>query len=201
MFLFALSGVDGSGKSTFASVLASELAVLSPDLAVTRLWLRYSPRRSAPGVVSSTVSAKHHGHPLKHGLRRAGLSSAWIWLNTSVYRRQLEWQLGAAHNLDVVVADRFVLDFLVDQVSAGLLDSSRAAAVAKSLPAPDSAVHLDVDDAELLRRLKPGDDPMRLLRHAALYRELAGVLGVPQLDGRDSDSPARAATMILAGLR
>jgi len=201
MFLFALSGVDGSGKSTFADQLVRSLAQEDPQVSVTRLWLRYSPRRTRPGGLQSTVSAEHKGHPAKRLLRRSGLATMWIGANTALYKRQLEWQLGAAHSADVVVADRFVLDFLVDQVAAGMLAIGAVPPVAARLPQAHSAVQLDVEDAELTRRLKPGDDGARVLQQAWRYREVARLLGVPAVDGRDPSALSSAVGIILGGVR
>lgn len=199
MFVFALSGVDGSGKSTFADSLVRALAKEAPQLSVTRLWLRYVPRRTAPGVVQSTVSAAHRGHPLKRALRSAGLGPIWLGANAALYRRQLQWQLGAAHGSDVVIADRFVVDFLVDQLAAGTLRPDAVAGVASRLPQADSAVLLEVEDAELRRRLKPGDDAARVLRQAHRYRDVASRLAVPTVDGRDPSSVTSAVDAILVG--
>ncbi|MFN2537283.1 MAG: hypothetical protein ABR549_03905 [Mycobacteriales bacterium] len=201
MFLLALSGVDGSGKSTFASALVDQLRRDAPDLAVARLWLRYSPRRTAPGALSSTVSAEHRGHPLKRSMLRLGLAPAWVRSNAALYRRQLQWQLGAAHGLDIVVADRFVLDFLVDQLASGALRVGDAAAVAATLPGADTAVQLDVDDDELVRRLKPGDDADRVLVQAGRYRQLAAALGIPALDTRDPEAVRGTVERVLAVAR
>lgn len=201
MFLFALSGVDGSGKSTFADSLVRSLSRQAPEVSVTRLWLRYSPRRTAPGTVQSTVSAEHKGHPLKRVLRRSGLAPVWLSVNTALYNRQLEWQLGAAHSADVVIADRFVLDFLVDQLAAGVLSPGGAPSVAARLPRADRAVQLDVDDDELTRRLKPGDDATRVLQQARRYRDLARLLEIAAVDGRDTVALSSITDAILEGVR
>ncbi len=201
MFLLALSGVDGSGKSTFADSLVRSLSTQAPEVSVTRLWLRYSPRRSAPGSMQSTVSTEHKGHPLKRALRRSGLGPVWLNVNTALYKRQLEWQLGAAHSADVVVADRFVLDFLVDQFAAGVLSPDGASSIAARLPKADKAVQLDVDDDELTRRLKPGDDSARMLQQARRYREVARLLEIPAVDGRDERALSSLTDAILGGVR
>jgi thymidylate kinase len=201
MFLYAISGVDGSGKSTFASEIVDRLSVEAPQLSVSRLWLRYMPRQSAANTVQSTVSLQHRGHPVKRALRGMGLKSVWVTTNASLYRKQLRWQLTAADAIHVIIADRFVLDFLVDQVAAGMLDVNKVNAVAANLPSADIEIHLNTDDQELLRRLKPGDDEGRVLRQAKHYREVARVLGVPSVDSRQPNAVRRAADSILAGAR
>ncbi len=201
MFLCAISGVDGSGKSTFAGRVIDRLESEAPDLAVARLWLRYAPKQLPAGTVSSTVSSSHRGHPVKRVLRRSGLSPVWVRANTALYRRQLSWQLGAAQHLDVVIADRFVLDFVVDQLAAGLLKVDQVAAAASRLPTADLAVHLDVEDDELLRRLKPGDDGDRVIGQAARYRDAAQRLGMRRLDGRRDDDLDVVVTSIVTAAR
>jgi thymidylate kinase len=198
MFLYAISGVDGSGKSTFACEIVDRLCVEAPQLSVYRLWLRYIPRRGAASTVRSTVSANHRGHPVKRALRGVGLKSVWVTTNASLYRKQLRWQLAAVQATDVIIADRFVLDFLVDQVAAGMLHVNKVNAVAANLPNADVEIHLDADDQELLRRLKPGDDEDRVLRQATYYRQVASALGMPSLDSREPDAVRQAADSILA---
>jgi thymidylate kinase len=198
MFLYAVSGVDGAGKSTFASAIVEHLFIEAPKLSVCRLWLRYMPRQNVPSTAQSTVSSEHRGHPLKHALRHAGLRSVWVSTNAFLYRRQLLWQLAAAQQSQVIIADRFVLDFLVDQVAGGMLDIKKSAAVAAGLPKADIEIHLDLDDDELLRRLKPGDNGHRVVAQAVHYRQVAQRLGVPSLNSREPAAVQCAVDSILA---
>jgi thymidylate kinase len=110
----------------------------------------------------------------------------------------LSWQLAAAQSAHVIIADRFVLDFIVDQIAAGMLDVNDAPALAADLPPADVAIHLDVDNEELLRRLKPGDDGDRVLTQAMRYRQVARTLGVSAVDGREPSAVCRAIESILA---
>jgi thymidylate kinase len=175
MYVCSVSGVDGSGKSTAAGVLAAEIQRLAPEVRVATLWLRYAPRGS--GGRGSTVSSQHTGHWTKKAARRIGLRAAWVAANASVYERQLSWQLGSVQHSDILIADRFVLDFLVDQVAGGMLRVSEIEAVARRLPAPDLAIHLDAGSSVLSSRLKPGDDLARVLTFADHYRIVAPRLG------------------------
>jgi thymidylate kinase len=200
MFLYAISGVDGSGKSTFASEIVGRLSVEAPELSVCQLWLRYTPRQTGGSTVQSTVSVQHRGHPAKRALRSIGLRSLWVTANACIYRRQLLWQL-AAVQAHVIIADRFVLDFIVDQVVAGMLDVEDVASAMRRLPKPDAAVQLDVDDQELRRRLKPGDDGDRVLANADCYRTVARALSIPVVDSRQTNSVSDAIDAIFAVTR
>ena len=135
---------------------------------------------------------------MKRVLRAVGLRTVWVTANASLYRKQLRWQLAAVQATHVIIADRFVLDFLVDQVAAGMLDLNKVAAVAADLPRADVEIHLDTDDQELIRRLKPGDDVDRVLLQARHYRDVARRLGMPTLDCREPNAVRQATDLILA---
>mgnify|MGYP001589092650 CR=1 FL=1 len=188
MRLVAVSGVDGSGKSTLMTTIEQQLRARGPSINVTRLWLRWNPRALQPSEARpvSTVDARHEGHSSKRLARQLGLSRLWVDAAVRSYQKQLALQLGAAQGADVVLADRYVLDFIADLVAGGVLDAAKTLAVIGRLPAADLALVADVPDGVLIERLNPGDDPELVTSRARSYRELAALTTAQLVDGRDT---------------
>lgn len=195
MHIIAVSGVDGSGKSTFVEALRRGLQDEHPGLSVATLWLRFDPRASsrpegrAPSArprVVSTLDARHRGSALKRLALRAGARHVWTRLATTLYRRQLSHQLAALRGVDLVLVDRFVLDFAADLVGAGVLTAGEVPAVLRQLPAADLGLVLTVPAEVLLERRDAAESPERLLERASLYEDLARRLGLKLIDARDT---------------
>jgi thymidylate kinase len=193
VILCALSGVDGAGKSTFADAIEAELR--SRDVRAARLWLRYNPRPDAGGA-QSTVSEGHRGHPLKHLARRGGLRRVWVAANIARYRHQLRLQLAGARDLDVVVADRYVVDFFADLAAASMVKVDEMGRLVGRLPSAELTLVLDADDDELIRRTKSGDEVERVVSRAALYRRIARATGALLIDTRSPDALAEVCERI-----
>ena len=197
MKIVAISGADGSGKSTFANVLEASLheAGIGPT---ARLWLRWNPRAlRGRSDVTSTVDPRHRGHPVKRAAKTIGLGRVWIAAATKSYAAQLAFQLGSVPTeTQVLIADRFVVDFVADLVAGNLLSVAEAPEIAARLPRPDVGVILSVPGDVLLSRREIADDPSALLARDALYRELAPGLGAHLLDARE-DSAVEVVTALL----
>jgi thymidylate kinase len=182
LIVVAISGPDGSGKSTLSDVIRRELAG-SEGWQVVHLWLRWNPRRTTQNSSpSSTVSASRRGHPLKRALALCGMQRVWIRLATRSYQRQLDAQLGAVPWNSVVVADRFTVDFLADQIGGSVIGLDDVPKVYARLPQPTVAVIANASDEVLRERIKPGDDPEIVIERAKVYRDLATALGIQMVD-------------------
>ena len=200
MKIISVSGVDGAGKSTFIREVREMLQQQAPAASVGTAWLRFNPRASpaaSGNSVVSTLDSAHKGHPIKRVARRLGCSSLWVWANTRLYRRQLAWQLASRTDIEILLVDRFTLDFIADNVGSGLLSATRVGSVTSSLPTADVAFVLTVSDADLAVRKDPREDLSGLKRRRDLYLQLAGCLDLPIVDTTTSDWQAD----VLANLR
>ena len=203
MFMIAVSGVDGSGKSTLIRHLRAELRRRNEDLAVNVMWLRYDPRakRSEPGGAVSTLDRRHKGHPLKRLTKTMRLTPAWIRSAEWLYQRQIAHQLGAVRECDVLIADRYVVDFCADLVGAGALSLADVADLLSRFPVPDLSVITSAPGDVLLARKDAREDPERLIDRRQLYLEIARITGADVVDTSNlSASCASLADRVEAGM-
>jgi thymidylate kinase len=198
----ALSGLDGSGKSTQSHALAATLTKLGHDTSVE--WTRLSFDASLDVVaapVKALLALRHRGSETTAGAdepapeavasrslrdRSPVVNHAWTAVvataNGSTQRRTTNAQLRAGR---VVVRDRYVLDSVVQLHSVyGSRDdvSAQARIVERLSPAPLAAFYLDVPPAEAYRRKPEEYSEAELAAHAALYRREAQRLGVQTVD-------------------
>ena len=206
----ALSGLDGSGKSTQSHALAATLMKLGHDTSVE--WTRLSFDASLDVVaapVKAVLALRHRrargGGPDDHDggtatppaprdLRDRSplLNHVWTGVvataNGSTQRRTTRTQLDAGR---LVVRDRYVLDSVVQLHSVyGTRDdvSAQARIVERISPAPLAAFYLDLPPEVAYRRKPEEYTADELAAHAALYRREAARLGVEVVDAdRDRD--------------
>lgn len=197
--LVSLSGVDGSGKSTLSKAITREVSERKPQLSIATAWLRYDPRRLLKLTQSagSTVHTDYRPNTMKTMLRRLRLQSAWVAANSRLYGQQLSVQLEALRGYDIVIADRFVLDFLADLYAANMVDDRGIRKVLQQLPRADLPLLVDAEDAILTLRLKEGDAIGDVLARAALYRRLAAELGIETADTSKDGESRRIADMVV----
>lgn len=197
----ALSGLDGSGKSTQAHALAATLGKLGYDVSLE--WTRLSFDRSldvvaAPvkallrrrrpadaGPAAATAdSSGSSGHPLR--ARSAAVDRTWTAVvaaaNGWTQRRTTAAALGAGR---VVVRDRYVLDSVVQLHSVYGRDrdvSAQARLVEMLSPAPLAAFFLDVAPDVAYRRKPEEYTVEELAAHRRLYLREAERLDVIRVD-------------------
>jgi thymidylate kinase len=162
--VIALSGLDGSGKSTQADALADALGRLGHAAAVE--WTRIATNERLP------VSVRPGGP----WATATALENVWS------QRRRIGGFLARGY---VVVCDRYTLDSIVSL--RGLVDEGRHLRLQRVLlralvRRPAAAFWLEVRPETAWER--KGEHGLRWLRrHHALYREEHGRLGVTRLDG------------------
>jgi len=210
----ALSGLDGSGKSTQARLLADSLERIGIPTACEwaklgedrRLWKLRSAGKRLVAVLEGGPGPKEGESAQGSAGPRAADSAPvvqWGWAalaaasNVWTLRRQVRRYRGKA---DVIVYDRYVLDtaahlrWRYGLRGAPLVLLERA--VAAVAPKPLAAFYLQVE-AETARERK-GEEPLEILKeHATAYAEaLLGSCGrsVRVLDG--SEAPEALAAQI-----
>ena len=203
--VIALSGLDGSGKSTQAHALAATLPKLGHDVSLEWLRLAFNPslntiaapvkaalalRRARPGTPTGDGAGR--GHDAARGLRDRSrtVHQAWTGVvataNGVSQRRTTRAQLQQRR---FVVRDRYVLDSVVQLHSdyGARHDVSAQARLIETLsPEPLLAFYLDVPP-DVAHNRKPEEyDVAELTAHAALYRREADRLGVATIDAARS---------------
>lgn len=211
----ALSGIDGSGKSTQAEGVALALADLGyePKVEWSRItydpalrWISAVPKRvlgwlaGRSGQRSPVAAEMDPGTAAAGALReRIGVADhAWALTVAVVHaigqRRALRPHLAAGR---VVVRDRYVLDATVQLVETygARRDVRLQAAVLRRLcPVPAAAFWLDVDPQEAYRRKPEEYTADELATHRRRYATAHARLGVERVDA-SGDPEAVAADL------
>jgi thymidylate kinase len=207
----ALSGLDGSGKSTQAHALAATLAKLGHDTSLewTRLsfdaWLDVvaAPvkaalgwrRRGSSGPVGGSAEVAADA-PQRLRARSPVVHQTWTAVvataNGSTQRRTTLAQLRAGR---VVVRDRYVLDSVVQLHSVYGADrdvSAQARIIERMSPRPLAAYYLQLPADEAYRRKPEEYTVADLTGHAELYEREADRLGVVRVDALRSRADVAA---------
>ncbi len=190
--MIALSGVDGSGKSTQVKLLQERFRGLHKNS--KRVWCRWRPITSLPLLIILRRLGYAEVHPTSSiGFvetripRNGGLAFLWSTLT------QIDnfVKTGAMVVIPLmlgrtVICDRYVLDLMVEGM-ADLKDSPESKRLSfkllRFLPRPQQAFLVRVDPRVAFER-KPDMPTLSHFRaRAELYNELAGDLGVEVLDG------------------
>lgn len=209
----ALSGIDGSGKSSQAAALADALADLGHDAVVEWSRITYDPALRAIGAPVKLLLARWErgrgdleriavrppsagGEPPRPGdLAAAGLRARvpalnrlWAVLVALVHaasqRRALRPHLRAGR---LVVRDRYVLDATVQLAEVYGEDARLAAAlVRRACPTPAVAFWLDVEPDEAYRRKPEEYSVEQLAAHRLRYAAAHSALGAVRIDAAQS---------------
>jgi thymidylate kinase len=210
----AVSGLDGSGKSTLVSLLAEDLkkAGLPVSVVWTRpgmgiRWLgmvgrtakRVLRQESAPGIARIGSGERPQALVSRRGLL------GWTWALLIVFMFVREVRRGHRWRRGVILYDRHLLDSLVtlDVAYEGVALGVHRALIRHLVPTADLTLLLTVPPATALAR-KPGDlfTEDVLARQAGRYLALRSVISrLHELDGtRPARELAAQAFRIVAGL-
>lgn len=205
--LIVLSGVDGSGKSTQAALLAAALTRLGHEPVVR--WTRLEGSTLRRGIFD-TVAAPLD---LVDRLRRRGASRAdvpsghvavvarrrslrqrswvltqlWVMCIAVLHARAQRRAVGAHVRAgQVVICDRYSLDALVDMrlhYGPGPRFRPQAVLLHRLSPRPTHSYWLDIDPRQSLARKDEGFTERDIADQAELFREHYVAAGAQRLDG------------------
>ncbi len=206
----AISGVDGSGKSTLTGALEEGFERLG--IPTTMVWTRPGMRlelldrvarrirkfrkedttglrRLAEGASSETISS-----------RKGLVGWVWLMLVSLAYLSDIRSQTRKAEG--VVIYDRHLLDALgtIDAIYAGVPSGVQRRIIRWFVPKADFTVWLDIDPAQAAAR-KPDDliGADLVAKQAVAYRKYAGL--IPRLRTHDgTDESYLSAADVLAEL-
>lgn len=203
--LVALSGIDGSGKSTHAEALDEALTISDATHKVIwsrpgcsrfyRTVTRLATRRA--GVASGDAAASSEARPAPGG-RLARI--AWTALNVLDLALFYNWEVRRRTLVgNVVVCDRYVADAEVE-IRSRLSEKDGIARRLTGLlpllsPKPDAGFLLDAPPEAAAERSADPESASELARQGELYRTLAAQLGLRVLAG-DANKEQTAETIV-----
>jgi thymidylate kinase len=196
--MLVLSGLDGTGKSTQAGILAGRLA--EQDMETSIVWNRWSPAFTAPLIKAAkkrisprpdaateeyTDFTRSKRERMRSPLKRS-LWQAMVW---SEYTVQVHSRLlGAGYPRRAIISDRYVYDTLVDMavnfsLEPGELETLCSHALLSLFPVPASFVVIDIDPETGSKRKSDGTPPEYLADRRPFYLEIARLTGAAVVDG------------------
>ncbi|WP_229111382.1 dTMP kinase [Halapricum desulfuricans] len=168
--LVCFSGIDGSGKTTEAKSVVSELQENGVD--ATHVWARWRPFVSYPfmGVLYVMLGWRRKDYHKSKLIQR--LWGYFLLVDHIVFF--FRYIYPSLRKGEVVVIDRYILDQLVEMEYDGLYWDRSAALIESWLPTPDATFLMDVpaevaeerkqDTEEMLDRLRIDEEPIEYLR-------------------------------------
>lgn len=187
--LVCLMGIDGSGKTTQAKLLRDSLA--AEGIAAEYVWSRWEPKllRFATRLVrrGSSGSPQSSGGRVGDRKRRLmsnpAVRSLWMAASLADYALQARTRmLSALGSADIVVCDRYLPDYVVDQaVNTGdaewTVRNVFGSPLARAFPVPDCVLFVDVTAEVAFSRKDDGIPIPELEVKARAYRHVADALG------------------------
>ncbi len=196
--MFVLSGLDGTGKSTQAEILAERLA--DQGVETSTIWNRWSPAITAPLIAMArkridprpgaateeyTDFTRSKRERMRSPVKRA-LWQTMVWSEyiVQVHARLLE----AGYPRRALISDRYVYDTLVDMavnfsLEQGELETLCSHALLSLFPVPASFVVIDIDPETGSARKSDGTPPEYLADRRPFYLEIARLTGAAVVDG------------------
>jgi thymidylate kinase len=177
------TGIDGSGKSSQAQLLQKHLN--SSGITAVYTWSRWEPYLLKPFIKrfkkvhtrSTIVSSDIPDIQKKKQKLLHNPIILWLWLNLALFDYYLQVKrrvLSYMNKNSIIICDRYVFDFIVDQAvnigkkSEGLESISRTALL-RLFPLPDLLFILDVSPETGHKRKNDGTSIEYLMKRQELY--------------------------------
>ncbi len=196
--MLVLSGLDGTGKSTQATIIAERLA--GQGIEAATVWNRWSPAITAPLISfarkridprpdAATEEYTDFTHSKRKRMRSPVKQALWQAMVWSEYTVQVHSRLlGVGYPRRAIISDRYVYDTLVDMAvnfslePAGL-EKLCSHPLMSLFPAPASVVIIDIDPETGAARKSDGTPAEYLADRRPFYLEIARLTGAAVVDG------------------
>lgn len=196
--LLVLSGLDGSGKSTQAELLAKRLHREGYDVAT--VWSRWEPALSAPLIRfakrrldpradAATADYRHFTAAKRQTMQSRWKRILWQLMVWSEYAAQINLRL-MPHIIKRrgVICDRYIYDTLIDiavnfSMKPGEIDSLCHHPLLALFPTPHQVIYIDIAPETGAARKADGTPPEYLADRREYYRSMARLLGAAIIDG------------------
>jgi thymidylate kinase len=188
--LICLSGIDGTGKTTLAMKLKSELDSLG--VRCDYVWFRNARLLSLPFLALcyltgfaelTTIKGKRAG--IYYFYKSKPVARVWLWISAIDLSVVSLWKIAVPlRRGHTVVVDRYVIDALVDLMSdTGITDiNSCAYKIILRLLDRSLVAVLTVDEDESLRRKDDSISLAYLTERRKLYLSVARERSIPVID-------------------
>lgn len=213
MFLIYISGIDGCGKTTQSKLLAQWLR--EQGLNAEYHWLRWEPsvrglivgaRRLLGGGRCETNAAKEGVANAQHAAENRSFGR-WSQLKRRLFASAIFRKVWLAYacrdyfgaylravrgwNADILVLDRYVFDFVVDQslnckMEVEAFEKLLEGTALREMRRPDLRIFIDLDAATGHGRKRDGTPLAYLQEREPLYREVASSQTVLHVNGDQS---------------
>jgi dTMP kinase len=214
--LIVLMGLDGSGKTSQANLLADWLAgqglsaevvwmrgesyLTRPLLKIAKALLR-APKAKKRGEADTPESYRRYVDR-KHSVLRSGFART-VWRILVLLDFYITFRLAfakLARTASVVILDRYVYDSLIDVASGSGGGAAEAERLLDSrltgiFPRPDMVILLDLEPAEAFRRKDDIPSLEYLIERHVLYRMIADRVGASVIDASKTIEEVRSAVV------
>ena len=192
--LICLSGIDGTGKTTLAMKLKSELESLG--VRCEYVWFRNARLLTLPFLALcyltgfaelTTIKGKRAG--IYYFYKSKPVARVWLWISAIDMFFVSMWKIKPPlWRGNTVVADRYVIDGLVDLMGDTGITDLNCYAFKLMLRLLDRSLIavLMVDEEESLRRKNDSISLAYLTERRQLYLSVARELRIPVLDAKPS---------------
>jgi len=205
MLIIYISGIDGCGKTTQSKLLVDTL--VDRGLDVCYLWLRWEPsfrrmfrffrliiagRKKNENLDIQKVENLVENNWLD--FKRRVLTNAWIrkiwWFHACADYYYSSRKRFRSLDAEIIVIDRYLDDFIIDQACNLALPPERAYILAnniflKRFMAPDLRIVIDLPASEGYARKRDGTSLNYLKRRELYYKSLSASDNTVHLNGLD----------------